>query len=175
MNGVLVQGWGERSLFLSDRRQAFSPAWATTLAYRKRTHKHAWDLQMPASRSSPPPARQTLTFRSMSRTHLSTRWLVQTTGSMFCVSQRARRSWRALWGWGDSGSVGGGGTRMGSQRASIHGAGGVLAGEHWLLWPCQSGAWPFILGNGEKPASGGEGLGETQLLPSLYDPDTPLS
>lgn len=42
-----------------------------------------------------PPPPSTLTFRSISRTHLSTRWLVQTTGSVFCVSQRARRSWRA--------------------------------------------------------------------------------
>lgn len=42
-----------------------------------------------------PPPPPPLTFRSISRTHLSTRWLVQTTGSVFCVSQRARRSWRA--------------------------------------------------------------------------------
>lgn len=46
----------------------------------------------------PPPSRPPLTFRSMSRTHLCTRWLVQTTGSVFWVSHRARRSWRALQG-----------------------------------------------------------------------------
>lgn len=50
---------------------------------------------------APPP----LTFRSISRTHFSTLWLVQTTASVFCVSHRARRSWRAL--WGDKGMVAG--------------------------------------------------------------------
>lgn len=79
-------------LFLSDKRQALLPAW-----------QHKMDTQMCMgcvyACESPQLPSPSLTFRSMSRTHLSTRWLVQTTGSMFCVSQRARRSWRAL-GWG---------------------------------------------------------------------------
>lgn len=64
-----------------------------------------------------------LTFKSMSRTHLSTRWLVQTTGSMFCVSQRARRSCRAC-GEGDWVSCGGpGGHAEITQEARVRGAG----------------------------------------------------
>lgn len=69
---------------------------------------------------------------------------------------------------GDNGSAGGGARRGSKERASmvlggprVLVQGGVLTSEPWVLWPCQSGAWPFIVGNGEKPAPGGGGLGET--------------
>lgn len=93
--GVPLRGRGERSLLLSDRRQALSAAWADTpLPQNGHTNVHGIGTCLRVAPSPSPP----LTFRSMSRTHLSTRWLVQTTGSMFWVSQRARRSWRALLG-----------------------------------------------------------------------------
>ena len=95
-----------------------------------------------------------LTFKSMSRTHLSTRWLVQTTGSMFCVSQRARRSWRACgereWvSWGFKGTCRdhteseGPWCWQGPLHADVRGPGQIIHVS------------PFLLGNGEKPTSRG--------------------
>lgn len=134
------------------------------------------------ARELPPHLPSPLTFRSISRTHLSTRWLVQTTGSMFCVSHRARRSWRAWWGGGEC-QVG----VQGAPRGHV-----VLAetlvcrgeeGSGWAMQGCYSLA--FHCGNqGEAPCrgwrkpgsrggmSGAVGLGETHgsCLLSLYMP-----
>lgn len=130
--GVLRQGRGERPLLWSDRRQAFSPARADTpLPQRGHTNVRGVCVCLRVTPSAPPP----LTFRSMSRTHLCTRWLVQTTGSMFCVSQRARRSWRA-WCGEDSGSAGfGGGTTHRSQGVSVHCGGDPGVQYREKFWP----------------------------------------
>lgn len=91
LNGGPVVGLGWVLPLLEQQGAGILTSLGNNAGSHKTDTQRAWDLQIPSS-----PAHQPLTFRSMSRTHLSTRWLVQTTGSMFCVSQRARRSWRAL-------------------------------------------------------------------------------
>lgn len=100
--GPLVGKGVSASLLSSDRRQVILPAWATRPRLTQKWILICSDVCMgfASAQESPPHALSPLlTFRSISRTHLSTRWLVQTTGSVFWFSHRARRSWRAWWGW----------------------------------------------------------------------------
>lgn len=80
-----------------------------------------------------PPLPSPLTFRSISRTHLSTRWLVQTTGSVFCVSHRALRSWRA-WELENRESVE---DMRDTRRSRVEGSSMVLVGSSVCL--CDEG------------------------------------